>query len=231
MSQLILQPFRHFTHFTARSPTLLLLHLRHSSFSNPSVGLPTAHSPTLPSLYPCHSSFSNLSVALPTSQLSLQPFRCFTYVTAQSPTLPSLYLRHSSVYNPSVALPMSQLILQPFRSFTYITAHSPTLPLLHPRHSSFSNPCFASPTSQALHLASRPWLWIVIPGLLTQLTCLCATKVIDKLHRAVKTCRVLIPCVSDRTLINSAIYCKIPQLCVAHKKTFQTGETGINKNR
>ena len=39
-------------------------------------------------------SFSNPSVALPTSQLILQPFRCFTYVTAYSPTLISLLLRH-----------------------------------------------------------------------------------------------------------------------------------------
>ena len=35
-SQPILQPFRRFTFITAHSPTLLLLHLRHSSFSNPS---------------------------------------------------------------------------------------------------------------------------------------------------------------------------------------------------
>ena len=35
-SELILQPFRRFTYITAHSPTLLLLHLRHSSFSNPS---------------------------------------------------------------------------------------------------------------------------------------------------------------------------------------------------
>ena len=41
-----------------------------------------------------HSSFSNPSAALPTSQLILQPFRCFTYVTAHSQTLLSLLLRH-----------------------------------------------------------------------------------------------------------------------------------------
>ena len=35
-SQLILQPFRRFTYITAHPPTLLLLHLRHSSFSNTS---------------------------------------------------------------------------------------------------------------------------------------------------------------------------------------------------
>ena len=91
-----LQPFRRFTYITAHSPTLLLLHLRHSSFSNP-------------------------SLALPTSQLILQHFCCFPYVTAHSPTLPSLYLRHNSsptlpllhlrhrsFFNPSFASPTSQ---------------------------------------------------------------------------------------------------------------------------
>ena len=66
------------------------------------------------------------------TQLILQDFRRFTYVTAHSPTLPSLYLRHSSFSNPSVASPTSQLIL---------------------------HPSFASPTSQDFHLrhlASRP---------------------------------------------------------------------------
>ena len=122
-----------------------------------------------------------------TSQLILQPFRrfiyvssfsnpfrCFTYVTAHSPTVPSLYLRHSSFF-------------KPIRCFTYVTAHSPTLPSLYLRHSSFSNPSLALPTSQLIlqplpllllrhssfsdpsfasptsqdfhlrHLASRPW--------------------------------------------------------------------------
>ena len=79
---LILQPFRHFTDVTAHSPTLSLLHLRHSSFSNPSVALPTSQLILQP--------FSRL----PTSQFILQPFRCFTYVTAHSPTLLSLLLRY-----------------------------------------------------------------------------------------------------------------------------------------
>ena len=35
-AELILQPFCHFTYVTAHSATLLLLYLRHSSFSNPS---------------------------------------------------------------------------------------------------------------------------------------------------------------------------------------------------
>ena len=87
--ELILQPFRHFTYVTAHSPNIPSLYLRHSSFSKP-------------------------SVALPTSQLILQTFRHLTYVTAHSPNLPSLYLRHSSFSKPSVTSPTSQLILQPF---------------------------------------------------------------------------------------------------------------------
>ena len=104
----------------------------------------SAYSPTIPSLHLRHSSFFNPSLALPTSQLILQPFRCFTYVTtysptlpllhlrhwAHSPTFPSLYLCHNSFSNPSVVSPTSQLILQLFR------------------HSSFSKPPVASPTSQ-----------------------------------------------------------------------------------
>ena len=117
----------------------------------------SAHSPSFLSLHLRHSSFTNPSVTLPTSQLILQPFRRFTYVTAHSPTLTVLHLRHSSFSNPSFASPTSQalhlihltssfsklsvtsptskLILQPFRRFTYVTVLSPTLPLLHLRHS------------------------------------------------------------------------------------------------
>ena len=53
-----------------------------------------SHSPLFPSFHLRHSSFWNPSVALPTSQLIFQPFRSFTYVTAHSPTLLSLLLRH-----------------------------------------------------------------------------------------------------------------------------------------
>ena len=117
-SQHILQPFRRFTYVTAHSPTLPLLHLCDSSFSKPSfassmsqdlhlrhlasrpcsivminlLGVP--YSPTFPSLHLRHNSFSKPSVPLPTSQLILQSFRCFTYVTVHSPTLLSLLLRH-----------------------------------------------------------------------------------------------------------------------------------------
>ena len=60
---LILQAFHHFTYVTA-------------------------HSPTLPSLYLHHNSFSNPSVASPTSQIILQPFFRFSYVTGFSLTSP-----------------------------------------------------------------------------------------------------------------------------------------------
>ena len=42
------------------------------------------HSPTFPSLHLRHNSFSNPSVALPMSQLILQPFFLFSYVTSSS---------------------------------------------------------------------------------------------------------------------------------------------------
>ena len=60
-SQLILQPVPLFTYVTAHPPTLPLLHLRHSSFSNPSFASPTsqdfhlrhlASRPCLPLSYP-----------------------------------------------------------------------------------------------------------------------------------------------------------------------------------
>ena len=41
-SQLIFKPFRRFTYVTSHSPILPLLHLRHSSFSNPSFPSPTS---------------------------------------------------------------------------------------------------------------------------------------------------------------------------------------------
>ena len=67
----------------------------------------TAHFPTFPLLYLHHSSFSNPSVASPTSQLILQPFFRFSYVTGFSLTSPG-------------ELPM----LQPFFCFSYVTSSS-----------------------------------------------------------------------------------------------------------
>ena len=69
-------------------------------------------------------SFSNPNIASPTSQLNLQPFHSFTYVTAHSTALPLLHLRHSSFANPSAALPTSQVIPQTFLCFTYVTGTS-----------------------------------------------------------------------------------------------------------
>ena len=88
-SQLILKLFRRFTHVTAHSTVLPLLHLRHRHFT-----CVTAHSPTLPPLHLRHSSFYNPSAASPTSQIILHPFCCFTYVTGTSPTSQALHLRH-----------------------------------------------------------------------------------------------------------------------------------------
>ena len=80
----------------------------------------SAHSPSFQSLHLRHSSFwfSKLSVTSPTSQLILQPFHRFTYVTTHSPTLPLLHLRH--------------------KHFKYVTAHSPTILLLLLRHRIFT---------------------------------------------------------------------------------------------
>ena len=74
IAELILQPFRHFTHVTAHFPTLPSLYLRHSSFSNP-------------------------FVALPTSQLILQPFVRFSYVKGSllmSPGEPPMHISNDS---------------------------------------------------------------------------------------------------------------------------------------
>ena len=164
-------PFQFFSSITNPILLLILQAFRRLTYV-------TVHSPTFPTLYLCHSSFSNPSVASRTSQLILQLFFRFSYVTGSSlmspgepPTLKSRCLQgilpklclhlqygaHSPTF-PSLHL-RNVFILQPFRRFTYVTAYSTTLPLLHLCHSSFSNPCFASRTSQALHLchlASRP---------------------------------------------------------------------------
>ena len=93
-SQLILQLFRCFTYVAAHSSTLLSLLLRHRLSLTPPSEPPMRYSPTFPSFHLSHNSFSSSSVALPTSQLILQPFRCFTYVTARSLSLLSLLLSH-----------------------------------------------------------------------------------------------------------------------------------------
>ena len=67
---LVLQPFRHFTYVTTHSPTLLLLHLRLLVLQ------------PFSSLHLRHNSFSNPSVASPKSEFILQPF--FRFSTSQA---------------------------------------------------------------------------------------------------------------------------------------------------
>ena len=141
-----MQSFRHFTYVTTHSPTLPSLYLRHSSFSNPSVALPTSQFILQPffrfsyvtssSLNNDQSSFSNLSVTSPTSQLILQPFCRFTYFRAHSTTLPLLHLRHSS-FSTFLSLPLRHKLF---------TAHYPNFPSLHLLHNSLPNPSVALPT-------------------------------------------------------------------------------------
>ena len=59
---------------------------RYRTYSSRLFTYVTAHSPTLPSLYLRRSSFSSPSVTSPTSQLNLQPFFRFSYVTGSSLT-------------------------------------------------------------------------------------------------------------------------------------------------
>ena len=72
-SQLILQPFRRFTHVTAHSPTLLLLHLRHNSFSNPSFVSPTSQA-----LHFCH--------------LASRPCVCFNFSSSDNIRISDSYI-------------------------------------------------------------------------------------------------------------------------------------------
>ena len=140
-SQLNRKSFRRFTYVKVRSPTLSLLHLHDSSFSNLSFASPTSQD-----LHLCHLTCHACSIVM----INLQIKHMFC----------------SSLFsNISDCSRTSELVLQPFRHFTYVTGHSPTLPLLQLRDSSFSNPSFASPTSQdlhLLHLANRPCSIVMI---------------------------------------------------------------------
>ena len=95
--------WRHFAYVTAHSLTFPPLHLRHSSFYNPSSALPTSEL-ILQSLR-C---FTYVIGTSPTSQLILQPSRRFIYATAHSTIPPPLHVRQRSFYNPSVASPAPQ---------------------------------------------------------------------------------------------------------------------------
>ena len=145
---------RHFTYVTAHSLTLPPLYLHHSSFPTLSpLHLPhrhftyvTAHSLTLPSLHLHHTSFSNTSAASPMSQLTLQSFRRFTYVTVKGWRMSCDVGELTEEFsNHCVTSRTSQLISQHFCHFTYVTAHSPTL-------SSFIYVTGTSPTSPGKQL-------------------------------------------------------------------------------
>ena len=88
---------------------------------------------SLESLHLRHSSFrfSKLSITSPTSQLILQPFRRFIYVT-------------NSFSNPFVASPTLQFILQPFFRFSYITGFFTyvTWRAVHALYGQFLRHCF-----------------------------------------------------------------------------------------
>ena len=107
-----------------------------------------AHSPSFQSLHLRHSSFSNPSLASPTSQLILQPFPRFTYFTAHFPTLSLLHLRHSSFSNPSFASPTSEdfhlrhLARRPRRQLILILQHAFSH-LPHCIDLVFSNPLYS----------------------------------------------------------------------------------------
>ena len=109
--------------------------------------------------------------ALPTSELILQPFCCFTYVTAHSPNFPSLHLRpnsfsnpsvvylhHSSFSYPSIVSPTSQFILQPFFRFSYVTSSSlnspgepPMCPLVCVSENFGFSLTISKPSNQSIH--------------------------------------------------------------------------------
>ena len=86
-AELILQSFRHFTYVKTHSPTLSLLYLRHSSFSNPSFASPTSQA-----LHLIHmaSRPQKLVTYIFTSYLDqerVQDFRCIRYYKDQSKQL------------------------------------------------------------------------------------------------------------------------------------------------
>ena len=140
-----------------------------SSFSSLSVTSPTSQLILQPFRRFTYVTFSNTSVASPTSQLILQPFRRFTYVT---------------FFNTSVASPTSQLILQPFFGFSYVTGSSPGEPhmsnsLVHVQKSwqlsnwgqccqyFLSNLCTLQVMSPTSHTSRLPLVWIPGSGRVT----------------------------------------------------------------
>ena len=82
----------------------------------------SAHSPSFLSLHLHHSSFSNPSIALPTSQLILQPFFCFSYVTGSSLTSPG---KPPMTCWPQISnLKMLYLLYNPLKFCNILCTHS-----------------------------------------------------------------------------------------------------------
>ena len=149
------------------SPTFPSLHLRHNSFSNPSVALLTSqlilrtfhsHSYICPSLVPIMSKI----IPVPNITTHVRMFHSHSYIrpslvpiTSKIIPVPNIttHLRsfHSNSYIcPSLVPIMSKIIPVPNITTHVRTFHSPTFPSLHLRHSSFSNLSVASPTSQLI---------------------------------------------------------------------------------
>ena len=80
---------RSYSHSRVHSPTFQSFHLRHNSFSKPSVALPM---PQL--ILQTFRFFTYVIGTSPMSQLILQLLHRFTYITGHSTTLPLLLLRH-----------------------------------------------------------------------------------------------------------------------------------------
>ena len=165
------------------------------------ITMSSAHSSTFLSLYLRHSSFSNNSVTLPTSQLIPQATGTQEWhivpllgdVTSSTTAVQYVSVselrvlstekqwpvrREHTVYTNKSWQCKEKYIVHHWTSMEASLRHSsgwgtwsvspqyrdlrtraPTLPLLHLRHSSFTNPSFASPTSLGFHLchlASRP---------------------------------------------------------------------------
>ena len=118
------------------------------------------------------SSFSNLSITSHTSQLILQPFHRFTYITAHSPILPLLNLHHSSFSNPS------------FASYT-----SQALHLIHLA----SRPCaeFRNCEVMILQICSHTRSSIMMDGIPLHSSCTCCRLAVNCLHQQSTICLLM----------------------------------------
>ena len=111
-----------------------------------------------------HNSFSNPSIALPISQLILQPFRCFTYITVHSPTHLSILLRHRLVTYETWRLAHEVIVIWVVRERA-VVSHEVSQPL------GVTWPDRTSPTTLTLSMDQevcrlRPYLYYMEGGML-----------------------------------------------------------------